>query len=98
MRLETDPTVQYALGASNKWEGWWKTPLQVSDLDVDSPYNTYRVNGLPPGPISNPDLSAIIAAAFPEQTPFFYFRAACDGSGFHQFSVTFEEHLSKACK
>jgi UPF0755 protein len=97
-KLETDPTVQYALGYSDVWGGWWKTPLSAEDLQVNSPYNTYQVFGLPPTPISNPDLSSIQAAAFPEETPYFYFRAKCDGSGFHDFSVTFEEHVSKACK
>ncbi len=98
MRLETDPTVQYALGYSEKWGDWWKTPLRIGDLDIDSPYNTYLVYGLPPTPIANPDLSALLAAAFPEETPYYFFRAACDNSGYHQFSETFEEHTAKACK
>jgi UPF0755 protein len=98
MRLETDPTVQYALGESSKWEGWWKTPLRLGDLDADSPYNTYLVFGLPPTPIANPDLSALSAAAFPEVTTFYFFRSACDNSGYHQFSETFEEHTAKDCQ
>ncbi len=98
MRLETDPTVQYALGYSEKWGNWWKTPLKTVDLRIESPYNTYQINGLPPTPISNPDLSSILAVAFPEDSPFFYFRATCDESGYHDFSVTFDEHLSKECK
>lgn len=98
MKLETDPTVQYSLGYSETWGGWWKTPLAVSDLGVNSPYNTYQVAGLPPTPISNPDLPSILAVAYPEQTDFYYFRAKCDGSGLHDFSRTFEEHLSKACE
>jgi UPF0755 protein len=98
MRLETDPTVQYALGVSTKWDGWWKTPLRLGDLDINSPYNTYLVYGLPPTPISNPDLSALLAAAYPESTNYFYFRSACDNSGFHLFSETYEEHLLKACE
>lgn len=98
MKLETDPTVQYALGYSDAWGGWWKTPLSVDDLGIQSPYNTYQVYGLPPASISNPDLPSILAVAFPEETPYFFFRARCDDSGLHDFSVTFEEHLSKACK
>lgn len=98
MKLETDPTVQYALGYSETWGGWWKTPLASYDLGIDSPYNTYRVVGFPPTPISNPDLPSILAVAYPEQTDFYYFRAKCDASGLHDFSRTFEEHLSKACE
>lgn len=98
MKLETDPTVQYSLGYSEIWGGWWKTPLSVSDLGIDSAYNTYQIYGLPPTPISNPDLPSIQAVAYPEQTDYYYFRAKCDGSGLHDFSRTFEEHLSKACE
>ena len=98
MRLETDPTVQYALGYSEKWGSWWKTPWKTNDLKINSPHNTYLVYGLPPTPISNPGLASILAVAYPEESPFFYFRATCDESGYHDFSVTFEEHLSKECK
>ena len=98
MRLETDPTVQYALGYSNKWGNWWKTPLRAVDLQVDSPYNTYIIYGLPPTPIANPDLPSIEAVANPEATGYYYFRAMCDNSGYHDFSVTFEEHTSKGCQ
>lgn len=97
MRLETDPTVQYALGYSKIWGNWWKTPLLTGDLKVNSPYNTYRIDGLPPTPIANPDLPSIEAVANPEETEFYYFRAMCDNSGYHVFSVTFEEHISKGC-
>ena len=98
IKLETDPTVQYALGYSAKWGGWWKTPLQTKDLEVDSPYNTYVIQGLPPAPISNPELSSIMAVAYPEESSFYFFRAKCDNSGYHDFSITFAEHLSKECK
>jgi len=97
MRLETDPTVQYALGFSDAWSTWWKSPLSSADLGVESPYNTYLVYGLPPTPICNPDLGSLRAVAFPAETPYLYFRAACDGSGRHNFSITFEEHLNNAC-
>lgn len=96
MKLEADPTVQYALGYSDVW-GWWKAPLFLNDLTVDSPYNTYRYGGLPPGPIASPGIEALRAVAFPEPSDFYYFRALCDGSGRHTFSFTFEEHLSKEC-
>lgn len=98
MKLETDPTVQYALGYSERWGGWWKTPLLTNDLKVNSPYNTYQVDGLPPAPIANPDLSSLTAAAFPESSGYFYFRAKCDQTGYHDFSITFDEHNSKACQ
>lgn len=94
--LESDPTVQYALGQQADGS-WWKAPLSLLDLEVDSPYNTYRNPGLPPGPISNPGLSALQAVGSPAETSFLYFRASCDGSGTHQFSETFEQHLGKAC-
>jgi UPF0755 protein len=96
-KLESDPTVQYALGYNPEGNTWWTNPLSLAHLEVDSPYNTYRNPGLPPGPIANPSLPALQAVAFPAQTPYFYFRAACDGSGKHVFSETFEEHLGKEC-
>lgn len=97
MNLEADPTVQYALG--NQPEGnWWKAPLSLADLNVDSPYNTYLYPGLPPGPIANPGLGALQAVADPEETQYLYFRAMCDGSGRHAFAVTFEEHQQNACQ
>jgi UPF0755 protein len=98
MRLETDPTVQYALGFNQETQSWWKSPLFISDLSVESPYNTYQNFGLPPGPICNPDLGSLRAVAFPAETPYFYFRAACDNSGRHNFAITFEEHLNNSCE
>lgn len=97
MRLESDPTVQYALGYDAQNETWWKNPLTLDDLAVDSPYNTYLYSGLPPGPICSPSLSAIQAVIAPAQTDYLYFRAACDGSGKHNFSYTYEEHLQNEC-
>ncbi len=96
MLLESDPTVQYALGQQPDG-GWWKSPLSLDDLALDSPYNTYRSAELPPGPIANPGLSSLQAVANPADTPYFYFRAACDGSGRHAFAATFDEHLQNAC-
>lgn len=97
MRLETDPTIQYALGFNNTTNNWWKVPLSSDDLAVYSAYNTYINYGLPPGPISNPGLSALQAVAYPAQTPYYFFRARCDGSGLHDFSETFEQHLQSGC-
>ena len=98
MRLESDPTVQYALGYQQASKTWWKNPLSSADLTVDSGYNTYRVMGLPSGPIANPGLPALQAVANPSDTHYFYFRAVCDGSGKHAFAVTYDEHLNNACR
>ncbi len=97
MRLESDPTVQYALGYNKSQKTWWTNPLSSEDLQVDSRYNTYMNNGLPPGPICSPGLSALNAVAYPAKSPYLYFRARCDGSGRHAFSQTYEEHLQNAC-
>jgi UPF0755 protein len=97
MKLESDPTVQYSLGYNSAQKTWWTNPLSLKDLKFDSPYNTYSRVGLPPGPIASAGLSAMRAVAFPAETPYFYFRAKCDGSGLHYFSVTFDEHLQNAC-
>ena len=97
MKLDSDPTVQYALGFNSEQDTWWTNPLSLADLQVNSPYNTYIAMGLPPGPIANPSLAAIKAVAFPAQTPYYYFRSACDGSGRHSFAETFEEHKLNQC-
>jgi UPF0755 protein len=96
LKLDADPTVQYAVGQQPDGS-WWKTSLTSSDLSLDNPYNTYVYAGLPPGPICNPGLASLTAVAQPADTPFLYFRAACDGSGRHQFAVTYEQHLQNAC-
>jgi UPF0755 protein len=98
MKLDADPTVQYALGYNQAQKKWWTSPLSAQDLQVDSPYNTYLYAGLPPGPIANPGLKALQAVASPAQTNYLFFRAACDGSGKHVFSETFEEHLDYDCE
>jgi len=97
IKLDSDPTVQYAIGYNEAQKTWWTNPLSLQDLEINSPYNTYAHPDLPPGPISNPGLTALQAVAFPAETPYFYFRAACDGSGRHVFAQTFEEHLGNAC-
>jgi UPF0755 protein len=98
MKLDADPTVQYAYGYDYLGRTWWKNPLDLQDLQFDSPYNTYLYAGLPPAPIANPSLEALQAVAFPAQTNYYFFRAKCDGSGYHDFSETFEEHLGNGCQ
>jgi UPF0755 protein len=97
MRLDSDPTVQYAVGYDPASGSWWKNPLTISDLRFDSRYNTYIYTGLPPGPICNPGIEALRSVAYPEQSGYYFFRAQCDGSGRHFFAVTYEEHLQNAC-
>lgn len=98
MKLEADPTVQYAIGYNALQGTWWTNPLSAADLQFDSLFNTYIYGGLPPTPISNPSLDALSAVAYPAETPYYFFRAKCDGSGYHNFAVTFEEHLENGCR
>ena len=97
MTLGSDPTVQYALGYNSAQSTWWTNPLSINDLQVYSPYNTYQIIGLPPGPICSPAISSLQAVAYPADSPYYYFRALCDGSGRHVFAVTYDEHLQNAC-
>jgi UPF0755 protein len=84
MKLQADPTIQYLqLNGSKR--------LSYEDLKINSPYNTYKFSGLPPGPIDNPGKNAIIAAVYPEKHHYLYFVA--DGKGGHKFARTFTEHL-----
>ena len=95
MLLQADPTVQYGLEG---WRGSWWPPITRSDYrQVSSPYNTYLHSGLPPGPIASPSLSAVRAAIYPAESNYYYFRARCDRSSYHNFAVTFDEHEQNAC-
>lgn len=86
MKLQCDATIQYALGKQ-------KEVLKFSDLKVESPYNTYLHEGLPPGPIANPGIESIKAALEPEQTDYlFYVRNDVKNDGSHIFSKTLSEH------
>lgn len=86
MALQCDPTVVYALELAGRWRG----QLLLRDLRFDSPYNTYRYRGLPPGPIANPGRAALEAALVPEETEYLYFVS--DNEGGHWFSRTLAEH------
>ena len=97
MKFESDPTVQYAVGYNINQATWWTNPLSLNDLQFDSPFNTYLYNGPPPHAICNPSLNAIKAVAYASETPYYYFRAKCDGSGYHNFAETYEEHLGNGC-
>jgi UPF0755 protein len=87
MRLQSDPTIIYGIvGGRGKLD----RALTRSDIETSTPYNTYRINGLPPGPIANPGRAALEAVLNPSSTEYFYFVA--DGSGGHAFAATLEEH------
>ncbi|MGH2364619.1 MAG: endolytic transglycosylase MltG, partial [Chloroflexota bacterium] len=93
--LYADPTVQYAVGTPQNW--WPALQAGPATLAPSSPYNTYTHGGLPPGPISNPGLASIEAAANP-QGDYLYFVAKNDGSGEHAFARTLAEHNANRAK
>jgi len=89
MRLQADPTIQYIIPDGPR-------RLLNRDLEIDSPYNTYKYAGLPPGPISNPGILAIRAAVSPAKTDNIFFVA--DGKGGHIFTKTLRQHLRAKAK
>jgi len=91
MPLESDATINYITSGDN--------PQPTSDeLSIDSPYNTYKYTGLPPGPIGNPSLEAIKAAIYPEETDYLYFLHKINDDGSIVFSQTYQEHLENKAK
>jgi len=86
MGLQCDPTVIYALMLAGRYDG----NIRKGDLQIDSPYNTYRYAGLPPGPIAAPGAASLAAAASPADVPYLFFVSRNDGS--HVFATTLEEH------
>jgi UPF0755 protein len=94
MKLDADPTVQYAVANLDLNQalryGFWKRDLSSEDLQVNSPFNTYRVPGLPPGPICSPGLASLQATVEPAKVGYLYFVARGDGS--HAFADTLAEH------
>jgi UPF0755 protein len=88
MSLDTDPSVIYAALLNNRYRG----TIYQSDKQFNSPYNTYKVAGLPPGPICNPGRASLLAAMNPANTDYFYFVS--DNQGHHRFSRTIQQHLA----
>ena len=88
MPLQADPTVQYAIWLKT---GRRKKRLYIKDYEIRSPYNTYLIPGLPPGPVNSPGLASIRASVFPADVPYLYFVA--DTGGRHAFTATYGEHL-----
>jgi UPF0755 protein len=86
MPLQTDPSIIYALKKAGRWDG----NIRKADFDVDSPYNTYRRAGLPPGPLGSPGREAILAVVDPAATKDLYFVSRNDGT--HEFSETLDAH------
>jgi UPF0755 protein len=102
LRLQADPTVQYAVatrdGTAASAYNYWKQELSPADLALDSPFNTYVVSGLPPAPICNPGEASIRAVLQPARTDYLYFVATTDGSGTHLFARTLDEHNANVAK
>lgn len=99
IKLDADPTVQYAMGYQPASGQWWKTPVSLEEYaTVNSPYNTYLNAGLPPGPIAAPGLSSIEAVLNPEEHDYLYFVALADGTGRHVFAETYEEQLQNVAE
>jgi UPF0755 protein len=90
MRLESDPTAEYGLGLKQTED----RPLLVKEIRQPSPYNTYTIAGIPPGPIASPSIGSLQATLNPEQTDKLFFVAKFDGTGTHVFSKTFTEHIN----
>ena len=91
MLLQVDATIEYALGRH-------RSQLSLADLAVKSPYNTYRVEGLPPTPICNPGLASLEAAAQPAHVAYLYYVARNDGTGRHYFATTYQQFLKDKAK
>jgi len=93
MRLQSDPTIIYGLVGG---KGTLGRPIMKSEIDQPTPYNTYQIDGLPPGPIANPGRASLEAAANPARTRELYFVA--DGTGGHAFAETYEQHQKNVAR
>jgi len=92
MALQCDPTVIYALMRAGRWHG----NITKQDLQMNSPYNTYKVAGLPPGPIASPGLASLQAAVHPADVNYLYFVSKNDGT--HVFAASLEEHQKNVAR
>ena len=93
MKLQSDPTIIYGLVGG---KGTLGRPIMKSEIDQPTPYNTYQIDGLPPGPIANPGRASLEAAANPARTRELYFVA--DGTGGHAFAETYEQHQKNVAR
>jgi UPF0755 protein len=93
MRLQSDPTIIYGLVGG---KGTLGRPIMKSEIDQPTPFNTYQIDGLPPGPIANPGRASLEAAANPARTRELYFVA--DGAGGHAFAETYEQHQKNVAR
>jgi UPF0755 protein len=93
MRLQSDPTIIYGLVGG---KGTLGRPIMKSEIDQPTPYNTYQIDGLPPGPITNPGRASLEAAANPARTRELYFVA--DGTGGHLFAESYEQHQKNVAR
>jgi len=91
LSLGADATVQYILGYQPAEKSWWKKTITTEDLAINSPYNTRKFTGLPPGPICNPGLSSIEAVADPAKTDFYYYVS--DKQGNMHYAQSLDEHI-----
>lgn len=96
MKLDIDATIQYALGYQQAKKSWWKKELAQEDINLKSPYNTYRNPGLPPSPIANPGFASLQAAANPAKTNYLYYIA--DKNGINRYGSTLDEHEANIAK
>jgi UPF0755 protein len=90
MKLDIDATIQYALGFQENEKRWWKEGLTLSDLRLNSPYNTYLTASLPPTPISNPGIEALQSVVTPAKTDYLFYIS--DKNGNNHYAKTNEEH------
>jgi len=90
MKLDIDATIQYALGYQPEQKRWWKKDLTIDDIKLNSPYNTYKVAGLPPTPISNPGLASLQAAINPAKTNYLFYIT--DSKGINHYAETINQH------
>ncbi len=98
MLLQADPTVIYALKRETGDYNQIIKRVLYKDLELDSPYNTYKYGGVPPGPITMPDISSIDAVLNPEKHDYYYFVADVDNLGYHKFSKTLAQHNANKAK